>query len=440
MSRIWTYEASRREFLKVTAMAGAASSGLLSQPSNAQNPPLNFHTWSAGVDTVKSHLTGFEAKTGLKVNYSNSPWAQYRDSMVTKFVGKAPLDVMWVSDSWLPEWADAGWLAPINGYPELMKYNADADEFCTQSVQYKGKQYGLTYYSDYMAFFYDVEKLKKAGIKEPPKTWEEVVQQSLQIKKAGISEYPMMMSMARESWLIEFLTAMVYSHGGRFADDNYSPLMNDPKQGAHQALQWIVDAVNKHKIVSPACVETGELNGLKSFGSGNHAFALLARYRVRTLNDPKQSAIAGNVKQALMPAGPGGSNATVGWMRFYGMTPQAAADKVRAANAVKLIEWFGGKAEGKYQFQKMMFTDIGSGFGVKELFKDPDIKAAYAKYSDITMYEKQQQLARKKDVISRWFGEWDEVNGSAWQSAIIGKSSVADALKKSAAAWNDMRK
>ena len=440
MSRIWTYEASRREFLKVTAMAGAASSGLLSQPSNAQNPPLNFHTWSAGVDTVKSHLTGFEAKTGLKVNYSNSPWAQYRDSMVTKFVGKAPLDVMWVSDSWLPEWADAGWLAPINGYPELMKYNADADEFCTQSVQYKGKQYGLTYYSDYMAFFYDVEKLKKAGIKEPPKTWEEVVQQSLQIKKAGISEYPMMMSMARESWLIEFLTAMVYSHGGRFADDNYSPLMNDPKQGAHQALQWIVDAVNKHKIVSPACVETGELNGLKSFGSGNHAFALLARYRVRTLNDPKQSAIAGNVKQALMPSGPGGSNATVGWMRFYGMTPQAAADKVRAANAVKLIEWFGGKAEGKYQFQKLMFTDIGSGFGVKELFKDPDIKAAYAKYSDITMYEKQQQLARKKDVISRWFGEWDEVNGSAWQSAIIGKSSVADALKKSAAAWNDMRK
>ena len=36
---------------------------------------------------------------------------------------------------------------------------------------------------------------------------------------------------------------------------------------------------------------------------------------------------------------------------------------------------------------------------------------------------KQQQLARKKDVITRWFGEWDEVNGTAWQSAIIGKST-----------------
>ncbi len=440
MSTIWTDESTRRDFLKMLAATGAASSGLLSLPSHAQGAPVNFHTWSAAVDTVKSHLTALEAKTGIKVSYSNSPWAQYRDTMVTKFVGNAPLDVMWVSDSWLPEWVDAGWLAPVNDYPELMKYNAGANDFCTQSMQYKGKQYGLTYYSDYMAFFYDAEKLKKAGITQPPTTWEEVVQQSLKIKKAGISEYPMMLSMARESWLIEFMTALVYSHGGRFADDNGVPLMNDPKRGAHQALQWIVDAVNKHKIISPACVETGELNGMKSFSSGNHAFALLARYRVRTLNDPKQSGIAGNVRQALMPAGPGGSHATVGWMRFYGLAAQAAADKARAANAVKLIEWFGGKADGQYRFQKMLFLDTGSGFGVKELFKDPDVRAAYEKFSDLALYEQQQQLARKKDVITRWFGEWDEVNSSAWQSAILGKSTVAEALKKSSEAWNDMRK
>ncbi|MCF8167889.1 MAG: extracellular solute-binding protein [Rhodoferax sp.] len=440
MSNGWTEDSSRRDFLKMAATAGVAGSGLLALPASAQAAPLNFYTWSAAVDTVKSHLGAFEAKTGIKVNYNNAPWAQYRDTMVTKFVGKAPLDVLWVSDSWLPEWAESGWLAPINGFPELMKYNAEADEFSTQSMQYKGKQYGLSYYTDYMAFFYDEEKLKKAGIKEPPSTWDELIAQSLKIKAAGISDFPMMLSMARESWLIEFLTAMVYSNGGGFTDASGASVMSDPKKGAVQALQWIVDAVNKHKIISPACVETGELNGLKSFSSGNHAFALLSRYRIRTLNDPKQSQIAGRVKQALMPAGAGGSHATVGWMRFHGMTAQAAADKARAANAAKLIEWYGGKAEGQYRFQKLLFNDIGSGFAVKELFKDPEVQASYAKYADLAMFEKQQQLARKKDVITRWFGEWDEVNGSAWQSAVIGKSSVADALKKSAQAWNDLRK
>lgn len=440
MSNIWTEGSSRRDFLRMTATAGVAGSGLLALPGNAQAAPLNFYTWSAAVDTVKSHLSAFETKTGIKVNYNNAPWAQYRDTMVTKFVGKAPLDVLWVSDSWLPEWADAGWLAPVNNFPELMKYNAEADDFSTKSMQYKGKQYGLTYYTDYMAFFYDEEKLKKAGIKEPPSTWDELVQQSLKIKSAGISEYPMMLPMARESWLIEFLTAMVYSNGGGFTDASGAAIMSDPKKGALQALQWIVDAVNKYKIISPACVETGELNGLKSFSSGNHAFALLSRYRIRTLNDPKQSQIAGHVKQALMPAGVGGSHTTVGWMRFHGMTAQAAADKTRAANAAKLIEWFGGKAEGKYRFQKMLFNDIGSGFAVKELFKDPEVQASYAKYSDMAMFEKQQQFVKKKDVITRWFGEWDEINGSAWQSAVIGKSTAAEALKKSAQAWNDLRK
>jgi multiple sugar transport system substrate-binding protein len=440
MSTSWIAAPNRRDFLKQTAAAGAATSGLLSLPAGAQAAPLNYFTWSAGVDVVKSHLTAFEAKTGIKVNYSNAPWAQYRDTMVTKFVGKAPIDALWVSDSWLPEWADAGWIAPVNGYPDLMKYNAGTDDFCVKSMQYKGKQYGLTYYSDYMAFFYDEEMLKKAGFTAPPATWEEVVQQSLKIKQAGLSQYPLMLSMARESWLIEFLTAMTYSNGGRFVDDSGAAVMADPNRGAVKALQWITDAVQKHKIVSPACVETGELNGLKSFTSGNHAFAMLGRYRIRTLNDPSQSQIAGHAKQCLMPMGPGGSHATVGWMRFHAMTAQAAADKNRAAQTAKLIEWFGGKADGQYKFQKTLFADVGSGFGVKELFQDPDVQANYKKYSDIAMYEKQQQLARKKDVVTKWFGEWDEVNGAAWQSAILGKSTPADALKKSAAAWNDMRK
>jgi len=245
----------RREFLKASAAAALAGSGALTAARQAfAADPVNFFAWSAGVDQVKSHVSAFEAKTGLKVAYANAPWAQYRDTLVTKFVGRAPLDVLWVSDAWLPEWAEAGWLAPIDGYPQLLKYNADVDDFSTKSMMWKGKQYGLTYYTDYMAFFYDEGMLQKAGISAPPSTWDEVVQQSLKIKKAGLSEYPLMLSMARETWLIEFLSSLVFSHGGRFVDDAGAAVMQDRRKGAHEALTWIVNAVNKHKIVSPACV------------------------------------------------------------------------------------------------------------------------------------------------------------------------------------------
>ena len=38
-------------------------------------------------------------------------------------------------------------------------------------------------------------------------------------------------------------------------------------------------------------------------------------------------------------------------------------------------------------------------------------------YGDVELIGKQQSLARKKDVITPWFGEWNDVNGSAWQQA-----------------------
>ena len=433
---------SRREVLKVSGVAGAAAMlglGGFARPAAAAEA-VNFMAWSAAVDLVKSHVAEFEAATGIQVNYANAPWAQYRENLITKFVGRAPLDMMWVSDSWLPEWADAGWIKPIDGFDSLMKYNAEAEQFCTDSMTYKGRQYGLTYYTDFMAFLYDDEALKKAGISAPPRSWDELTEQCLKIKSAGISEYPLMLALAQESWLIEFLAAMVYSHGGSFTDDKGDSIMQHPDDGAVQAVQWVIDAVHEHGIVSPACVETGELTGLKAFASGNHAFALEPKYRMRTLNDPKQSQIAGRVKQALMPMGKNGSHATVGWMRFHGMSATAAADKQRAENAARLIEWFGGRANGEYKFQKYLFIDIGAAFGVKPLFDDPDVQASYNAYADVDIIKEQQALARKKDVVTPWYGEWQEVHGAAWQSAVLGKATAGQAMKKAGDTWNELKK
>lgn len=439
MARLITPTLGRREFLQGSAAAGALALAAPARMASAAANPINLHTWSAAVDTVQSHLSAFTKSTGIPVNYGNSPWAQYREGMVTKFVGGAPLDMMWVSDAWLPEWAEAGWIAPIDEYDFLTAYNSEAEDFCTDSMTYNGRQYGLTYYTDFMAFLYDESKIKEAGFDAPPSTWEEVVEQSLVMKEKGISEYPMMLAMAQESWLIEFMSTLVYSHGGRFTDDSGAALMQHEKDGATEALQWVVDAVNKHGIVSPACVETGELSGLKAFASGNHAFAMVAKYRLRMLNDPAQSQIAGNVKQALMPKGANGDHNTVGWMRFHGMSANTAKNTQQAENTAKLIEWFGGKANDAYTFQKLLFLDIGAGFGVKPLFDDPEIQASYNSYGDVGMIKAQQALAKKKDVVTPWFGEWSETNGSAWQSAILGNTDVKSAVNKSAELWDELK-
>jgi multiple sugar transport system substrate-binding protein len=433
---------SRRSLLKASAAGGlvAATGGI--GASLGQGAPVNFTSWSAAVDQVRSHVSAFERATGLKVNYENFPWAQYRTSVVTRLVGNAPMDVLWVSDAWLPEFAEAGWLATIDDVPELMKYNADAAQFCTQSMVYKGKQYGLAYYGDHMSFIYNTEILQKAGITTPPTTWEEVVQQSLKIKQSGGPEFPMLMALGIDTWLIEFMSALVFAHGGRFVDASGNAIMADANRGVVEAATWVREAIHTHKIVSPGAVETTEINALRAMGAGQHAFAIVPTYRLRALNDPSQAPAAGKLRPALMPRGPRATaSATCGWIRFYGMTPGAKANAGRRANAVKFMEFFGGKdTTGSYTLQKLLLTDVGLPFCTTPLSNDPEVKAFWTRWAGGgDVIAQQAASAVKKDVIAPWFGEWNETANAAWQSVFLNRATPQAAATAMAAKWKDLK-
>ena len=68
---------------------------------------------------------------------------------------------------------------------------------------------------------------------------------------------------------------------------------------------------------------------------------------------------------------------------------------------MKLMEWFGGKADGEYKFQKLLFKDVGAGFGVKSLFDDPEMREAYKAYGDVEMIKKQQSAGHARRTWSR---------------------------------------
>jgi multiple sugar transport system substrate-binding protein len=423
--------------------AGAATLEPLAAASQTTGQ-VKLTCWSAAVDQVKSHASAFEKATGIKVAYENFPWAQYRTSVVTRLVGNADLDVLWVSDAWLPEFAEAGWLAPINDEESLTKYDAEAAAYCTQSMTYKGRQYGLAYYGDHMSFLYNSELLQKAGISAPPATWDEVVQQSLKIKQTGGPEFPLLLSLATDTWLIEFISALVFAHGGRFVDEKGDAVMADAGRGALPAASFVRAAIHKHKIVSPSAVETTEINGLKAMGSGQFAFGVVPTYRLRALNDPSQAAAAGKIRPTLMPKGAMASdNATCGWLRFYGITPGAKADAARRANAVKLVEFFGGRDnQGKYTMQKLLLLDLGLPFCTQPLAEDAEVKAFWDKWAGAggsALITRQAMLAVKKDTISPWFSEWNETNNKVWQSIFLDKAAPEAGLKESARKWADLK-
>jgi len=440
--KIETAPFSRRA-LSLGALSGAALAGSGLDARAQAGGTVNFIGWSAAVDQVRAHITAFERATGVRVNYENFPWAQFRTALVTRLVGNAPIDVSWVSDAWLPEFAEAGWLAEINDLPQLMRYNAEAAEYCTQSMTYRGKQYGLSYYGDHMSFMYNTDMLARAGIAAPPTTWDEVVEQSLRMKQRGIAEFPLLLSLAADSWLIEFVSALTFAFGGRFVDEQGVPVMADANRGAVRAARFLREAIHTHRVLSPGAVETGEINGLRAFGSGAHAFAIVPTYRIRALNDPTQATAAGKIRITLMPkGGPNGTNDTCGWIRFYGMTPGAKADRARRERAVRFMEFFGGRdTAGNYSMQKMLLTDIGLPSCALPLALDPDVVNFWERWAGGgAIIAQQSTLARKKDVISPWFGEWVETSNQAWQTVCLGRAEPEAAMRTAAAKWTELRR
>ena len=153
-----------------------------------------------------------------------------------------------------------------------MKYNTDVEQFCIDSMTYKGKQYGITYYTDFMGFIVNDAMLEKAGIKNAPTTWAEVREQAKLIKSKGLIEYPILVGMAQETWVIEFMSALVFSHGGRFTDDGRQRSHAGSQGRRGRSADHVGRLRHKDKTLSPSCVETGELAGLKSLPVGPACF------------------------------------------------------------------------------------------------------------------------------------------------------------------------
>ncbi len=439
MAKIFSRGLDRRMVLKGSAAGlGAMALPALPRLGNAQSGRVAFTAWSAAVDQVQAHITAFQQATGIEVAYENFPWAQYRAAVVTRLVGGADMDVLWVSDAWLPEFAEAGWLSPIDDLPQLMQYNDEMAPYCLESMVYDGQQYGLPYYGDHMSFMYNARILEAAGITEPPATWDDVVAQAKIIQEQGLAEYPLLLSLAADTWLVEFITALVYSHGGRLVDDAGDPVMADAGGGAMAAAQFVRDAIHDHGIVSPGAVETQEINGLRAMGEGLHAFGIIPTYRIRALNDPSQAPEAGNIRLTMMPMGGNAEDHyTCGWLRFYGLTPTARADAGRLEAATQFIEFFGGRDDtGAYTMQKLLLLDLGLPFCCTPLHEDPAVQAFWDEWAgNSEIVDRQAALALKKDVISPWFSEWNEVNNRVWQTVFLDQATPADALGEAAEEW-----
>jgi multiple sugar transport system substrate-binding protein len=340
----------------------------------------------------------------------------------------------------LQEWASAGWLEPIDKHcPNVAGYSAELAPYSLEGMTYEGQVYGLSYYADTMDFVYNEALLKKAGTDKAPETWDDVYTMSKALKEQGVVQYPIIMAWSqKEGAFPEAWMSMVFSQQdgpNALFDKDLKPVFNQEGSAAFQVMEWLLKVYNE-ELFDPASLTTAEIDQVKSMQAGQHAFTIFPQYNMAEVNKPESGEYAGQFKIALMP---GISHSTVGYVRFYAMSPKTVEEGPEYVDAAcKFLDYFGGKTDGNYTVVKRWAVENGLGFAQLPLFKDPDVIAAFGKWGDVPTIEAQAKLARAKEGLTTWYGAWDVFARAEIHKCILGEQSTIDTLNNMANKWNEL--
>ncbi|WP_327356575.1 extracellular solute-binding protein [Streptomyces sp. NBC_01304] len=173
-------------------------------------------------------------------------------------------DVMRTEVAWVADFANLGYLAPLDGTAALDK-ESDYLKQAAASTKFNGKTYAVPQTIDSLALFYNKKMLKAAGV-EVPTTFDEVKDAAKKIKsksgKTGLylrGDDPY------------FYLPYLYGEGGDMLDTKAKKVTVDDEPGA-KAFAVMKDLVDSKAAVTDA--SDGYNNQLNAFKDGEVAMAL----------------------------------------------------------------------------------------------------------------------------------------------------------------------
>src|SRR5512142_2538129 len=411
---------SRRDFLKL-AGAGTASvalSNLLAAcaPKSAGPVTLNVLV-PAAPDPAPPGVAKFsedafakwQADNDVKVVYEAPPWPQLHDKMAANFAsGQYVHDIVYMS-GWVPEFGN--YLVDFVGQlPAGLMADLRKSSFST--VTWGGRRMGGVFTLYLLTLFYNMELLDKAGIKAPPKTWEELKGVAKQLTGGG--KYGWVLNYGAPEGIggvASYWMCFLQQAGGKMYDDKGQPAFNN--DAGVQSLQVMVDLM---QFTDPGSISYVGINDATNiFTAGNAAMMMNWPFMWKPANDPASSKVVGKVGTAILPAGPAGS-ASIDGTDAYTITKLSPNPDM----ARKLIEFYLDK-----DVQKRQVLDTGWLPIRLSVLNDPEVQAAAPNAAVIL----EQAKHPYDSFVTPDYNAVTTAIGTEIQKALAGSQSAADAIK-----------
>jgi len=358
----------------------------------------------------------------------------YHNVMQTKFAaGGQGIDMMFANSGYAEHWYKSGWTRAINGLPGLGALNADIDPQGLKADNFSisdHKQIAIPYYTGIPLFVYNKDIVSKNNIAIPT-TWDEFTAACTKLQQAGIT-HPFAAFWDADSANVgrSFFTHCASEGLKSLFTDKLEPTYDTSPIALEVLERWV--GWFKQGIVSPS-VLTSDYTGVAGlFNSGQAAFSQVQGQFVKPWATTKGTPVYGNTAIAMLP---GKTHATFTEMAQYLMAAKTP-DPQATWELMKYLAWRDVKSKNRYV---VPIGYLEHNFGLTAPYKgalESPLTRKELSYVDYDILRKQTELAENLMFPADhapWFTGWYQTAlGTALQSAIIGKTPPATALKVSA--------
>jgi len=369
----------------------------------------------------------------IHVTIEQTPWASYWQKLSTEFAaGNAP-DVFWDHLAYYPQFVQQGQL--MNLSPLIKQSNIDLSQYYQTLINewsYQGNVYGLPKDWDTIAILYNKQMFQKAGLPAPTNmTWNPTdggtflqLAQKLTLDQNGkhptdpgfdpshISQYGFVSENNPQEGFWNFIAM----NGGTLLDKQFGQSFQLNQPPAQQALQFLVDLINKYHV-SPSAAETNNNGGVaEQLFEGSKA-AMIAAGDWELSGVSQQTKIPWGVVE--LPAGPNGVVSV-----FNGLTDAVYAKTQHPQEAWELEQWLGSSQSEQI---------LGSGGYVWPGVKSDDqpfLQAWQKKGIDVSPFLKEAQVPTITFPITFGYNEASTDINNIFNQMYLGQLSVQQATSQ----------
>jgi multiple sugar transport system substrate-binding protein len=258
-----------RRRLAVCAVSILTAWALAACGSSSGGPPtLNWYVFpepSGSFQTAANNCSKASGgKYNIKINLLSTSSDQQRVSLVRRLAAKDPaIDILAMDVDWTAEFATAKWILPWSAERAAAVTNGDLPGPVATGT-WQGKLYAAPINSNTQLLWY-----RKDLVPNPPKTWDEMINDAIQLAKQGKPHYIEEQG-AQYEGLVVWFNSLVNSANGQIITPNNKVVIGPPAQKAAQIMEKLANSPAADPSLNTAQEDQSRLG----FESGNAAFEI----------------------------------------------------------------------------------------------------------------------------------------------------------------------